>query len=233
MHSTATFLASRNCKFSVLISGWQLLYHWRLPYFIQRNIRRSTERPEKWVCCLQSSKWNQLCCSELRGKMRLYPETRLIYDSQTTYWKCPVTQEAQVGASRTGATVWVRNSPQRQMNLEATASLPSSSNSSVEPNCLIGGRGSQGKCRQADCGRQTMEDHFGDNGSRLSVYESFSHRHTDKHIPPATRVHFTGVPAAARSLFANILFSCARLSREKREFKHLNKQAQAGTEEEM
>lgn len=46
--------------------------------------------------------------------MRLYLETGLIYDSQTTYWECPVAQAAQVCASRTGATVWVRNSELRR-----------------------------------------------------------------------------------------------------------------------
>lgn len=46
--------------------------------------------------------------------MRLYLETRLIYDSQTTYRECRVAQAAQVCAFRTGATVWVRNSELRR-----------------------------------------------------------------------------------------------------------------------
>lgn len=223
MQSPATVLASRDVcvQFSVLISGWQLLYYWRLPYFIQRNIKRSTERPEKWVCWPQSTNWNQFCCSERRGKMRLYLETWLIYDSQTTYWECPVAQAAQVCASRTGATVWVRNSEPRRyesggdgVSAEQHWLLCGKHRFVSQPNCLIGGRGRQrGKCRQV-CGRQTMENHFGDNGSRLSVYESFSRRHADKHTPPAARVHFTGIPAAARSLFSNIIFSCPGLSHE-------------------
>lgn len=55
------------------------------------------------------------------------------------------------------------------------------------PNCLIGGQGSREKCRQEVEGRQTMENHFGNNGSRLFVYESFTRRRTNKHIPPGTR----------------------------------------------
>lgn len=194
----------------MLISGWQLLYYWGLPYFIQRSFKGSAERPEKWVCWPQSTNWNQFCCSELRGKMRLYLETRLIYDSQTTYWECPVAQAAQVCASRTGATVWVRNSELRRyesrgdgVTAEQHLLLYGELCFVSQPNCLIGERGSREKCRQEVSGRQTMENHFGDNSSRLSVYESFSHRLMDKYIPPATRVHFTGVPAAARSLFAN------------------------------